>query len=71
MTVNGEGRAPSTENIYHLGEKSGLKKKDVTLIINQTTQVIANWQKYAETTGVGETTIKTIHDKINLNLSAL
>ena len=62
MTVDGEGRSPSIKNIYRLGEKSGLKKKDITLIVDHISQVIINWPKYAETAGVGEKTMKKIQD---------
>ncbi len=60
MTVDGEGRSPSMANIYHLGEKSGLKKKDISLIIDQVIQVTANWQEYAENAGVSGKTMEII-----------
>lgn len=71
MTVEGEGRSPSLENIHHLGKKSGLKKKDVTLIIDQIIQIVGNWSNYAETSGVGERTMKMINGKISSILSSL
>ncbi len=69
MTIDGEGKSPARGNIMRLGEKSGLKKKDVNLIIDNITQIVSDWPKYAETAGVTKTTQKTIHDKIRLNLS--
>ena len=60
MTVDGEGRFPSMANIYHLGEKSGLKKKDISLIIDQVIQVAANWQEYAEAAGISGKTMEII-----------
>ncbi len=67
MTVDGEGRSPSVANIYHLGEKSGLKKRDITLIIDQVTQVAANWPEYAETAGVNERTMEEISSVLTGN----
>ena len=61
MTVDGEGRSPSMENIYRLGEKSGLKKRDITLIIDQIIPVVSSWPQYAEISGVSEQTMRTIH----------
>lgn len=69
ITVNGEGKSPSKANIYSLGEKSGLKKKDVTLIIDEITQILANWPKYAEKAEVSKETMKIIHNKISFILS--
>ena len=67
MTVDGEGRVPSIENIRNLGKKSGIKQNDVSLIIDQVRQVVDGWSEYAETVGVSETTMNTINDKIILN----
>ncbi len=68
MTIDGEGKAPSRENIIRLGEKSGLNKKDLNLIIDEVAQAVTNWPQYAESAGVTQTTMKTIHDKIKSNL---
>lgn len=67
MTVDGEGRSPSIVNMYSLGEKSGLKKRDVTLIIDQVMQVLANWPEYAEIAGISERTMETIHTVLTSN----
>ncbi len=67
MTVDGEGRSPSMANIYHLGEKSGIKKKDIILIIDQVIQVAANWPKYAETAGVSEQSMEIVNKRIKSN----
>jgi serine/threonine-protein kinase HipA len=64
MTVDGEGRSPSRENIYSLGSKSGLKQKDVILIIDQVKQVVDNWPRYAELAGLSESTMDIIHKKL-------
>jgi len=64
MTIAGEGKSPSRGDIIRLGEKSGLHKKDLTLIIDEIAQAVTNWPKYAENAGVTKTTMKTIHDRI-------
>jgi len=69
MTIDGEGKSPSRGNILRLGEKSGLKKKDLNLIVDEIAQAVTNWPKYAENAGVTKTTQKTILDRIKLNLS--
>ncbi len=68
MTIDGEGKSPSRENIIRLGEKSGVNKKELTLMIDEIAQVVTNWPKYAENAGVAKATMKTIHGKIKLNL---
>ena len=68
MTIDGEGKSPSKEDIIRLGEKSGLKKKDISLIIDEIAQVVTNWPEYANTAGVTQATTKTIHEKIKLTL---
>ncbi len=68
MTIDGEGKAPSRENIIRLGEKSGVNKKDLNLIIDEIAQVVINWPQYAKNAGVTKKTRRTIQDKIKLNL---
>lgn len=60
MTIDGEGKSPSKENIIRLGEKSGISKKDINLIIDEIGQAVTNWPKYANTAGVTNATMKTI-----------
>ncbi|MEA1911440.1 MAG: type II toxin-antitoxin system HipA family toxin [Spirochaetota bacterium] len=67
MTVDGEGRSPSLENIYNIGEKSGLKKKNITLIIDQVLQTAATWPEYAEISGVSERTMEVIGSVLTEN----
>ncbi len=71
MTVDGEGRFPSLINIFNLGEKSGIKKKDLTCIIDQVVQVTGNWKTYAETAGVSEETMETLKKKMLENIPGL
>ncbi len=67
MTVDGEGKSPSRRDIMRLGEKSGLNKKDLNLIIDEIAHTVSNWPKYAENAGVTKTTQKIIHEQIRLN----
>ena len=68
MTVDGEGMSPNKANMYSLGEKAGLKKREVSLMLDEVSEIISEWGKYAKLAGVSDKSQKTIQDKINFNL---
>ena len=68
MTVLGEGKAPAKTDIYKIGEKHGIKKKTVGLIVDKVSEAVTNLQTYAQTAGVSKTTLKKINAKIKNNL---
>ncbi len=67
MTVDGEGKSPTIVNMCHLGEKFGLKKREITLIIDRVMQVVSAWPGYAETAGVSERTMEIINSALISN----
>jgi len=69
MTVLGEGKAPSKSDIYKVGEKHGIKKKTMGLIVDKVSDTANNFQTYAKTAGVSRSTIKKINTIINNNLN--
>jgi hypothetical protein len=60
--------SPNKANMYSLGEKAGLKKREVSLMIDEVSEIISEWGKYAKLAGVSDKSLKTIQDKINFNL---
>jgi serine/threonine-protein kinase HipA len=68
MTVLGEGKAPTKADIYKLGEKHGIKKKTIDLIVEKVSDAANNFQSYAKTAGVSKATFKKINAKIKNNL---
>jgi serine/threonine-protein kinase HipA len=68
MTVDGEGMSPNKANMYSLGEKAGLKKREVSLMLDEVGEIISEWRKYAKLAGVSDKSRKSIQDKINFNL---
>jgi serine/threonine-protein kinase HipA len=68
MTVLGEGKAPAKTDIYKVGEKHGVKKKTVSLIIDEVSEAVNDFQTYAQTAGVSKRTLKKINAKIKNNL---
>ncbi|MBT4289038.1 MAG: type II toxin-antitoxin system HipA family toxin [Deltaproteobacteria bacterium] len=69
MAVGGEGVSPTKKNIFSLGIKAGLKKREIILILEEIRQVISEWKKYAKVAGVCKKSLKTIQNKIDINLS--
>ena len=69
MTVLGEGKAPTKADIYKLGEKHGIKKKTIGLIVDEVSDAVNNFQTSAETAGVTKTTLKRINAIIKNNLN--
>ncbi len=70
MTVLGEGKAPAKTDIYKIGEKHGIKKMTVGLIVDEVSEAVNGFQSYAQTAGVSKTTFKKVNAKIRKNLSA-
>ena len=68
MTVLGEGKAPTKADIYKVGEKHGIKKKTIGLIIDKVSDAANNFQTYAKAAGVSKATHKKINAKIKNNL---
>lgn len=68
MTVLGEGKAPAKTDIYKVGEKHGIRKKTVGLIVDEVSEAVNDFQTYAQTAGVSKTTLKKINTKIRNNL---
>ena len=69
MTVLGEGKAPGKADIYNVGKKNGIKKKDINLMVDQVYDAANNFQTHAETAGVSKITLKKIDSKIKHNLN--
>ncbi len=57
MTVLGEGKAPGKADIYKMGEKHGIKKTTIGLIVDEVADAANNFQTYAKTAGVSKTTL--------------
>ena len=70
MTVLGEGQAPAKTGIYKIGEKNGIKKRTIGLIVDEVAEAVNDFQTYAQTAGISETTLKKINAKIKNNLAA-
>ena len=68
MTVLGEGKAPTKAHIYMLGEKHGLNKKDIGLIVEQVSDATNRFNVHAQSAGVSKSTLKKIKTAINRNL---
>jgi len=69
MTVLGEGKAPTKADIYKVGEKHGIKKKTIGLIVDKVSDAANNFQTYAKAAGVSKATLKKINAKIKNNLN--
>jgi serine/threonine-protein kinase HipA len=68
MTVLGEGKALTKADIYKVGEKHGIQKKTIGLIVDKVSGAANNFQTYAKAAGVSKATIKKINAKIKNNL---
>ncbi|MBN2657858.1 MAG: type II toxin-antitoxin system HipA family toxin [Spirochaetales bacterium] len=66
MTVDGEGRFPTAKNIHRLGESSGLKKQEVSELIEEVLQSVSRWPEYAEKAGVGEEAMEKIRNEMTI-----
>lgn len=64
MTIDGEGRSPSIENILNVGKKAGIKKNDCEIIIEKIAQVVSNWPEYAIKYNISCKTINMISAKM-------
>ena len=71
MTILGEGKAPAKADIYKIGEKQGIKRKSIRLIIDQVAEAVGNFQTYARTAGVTRATLRNINARIEKNLSLI
>lgn len=60
MTIDGEGRTPTTTHIFNLGKKMGIKKGDISTIVDQVQETRREWPRYAEISGTTETTMERI-----------
>jgi len=69
MTVLGEGKAPTKADIYKLGEKHGIKKRAVSLIVEQVSDATNRFQTHAQAAGVFKSTQKKIYTRIKSNLN--
>lgn len=63
-TVMGEGRAPTTDHLIKLGIESGMDKKEVNEIIDQTKAALSQWRSLAKKYGVSSSNIDLIEKKI-------
>ncbi len=68
MTVQGEGKAPAKTDIYRLGEKHGLKRKTIDQLVEEVTDTVSCFQKFADIAGVSKATFNKINTKIKYNL---
>ena len=50
-TVDGEGKDPGKAQLISLGEQFGVKNPGI--IINEVREVVSNWKKYANESGIG------------------
>lgn len=71
MTVLGEGRSIRKTDIYKLGEKHGIRKKEMDSIVEQASDAVNDFRTHAETAGVCSATRKMIESKIKKNLGRL
>ena len=69
MTILGEGKVPTKADIYKVGEKHGIKKKTMGLIVDKVSDAANNFQTYAKAAGVSKATIKKINTIIKNNLN--
>ncbi len=70
MTVSGEGKMPTRNDVDMLGKKYGLKKKLINQIVEEVSEAVSNFQVYAEDNSVAPDTMKYIASKIDHNLIA-
>ncbi len=68
MTVFGEGKAPIKADVYKVGEKHGIKKKVIGLIVDQVSDAANSFQTHAKAAEVSKATLKKIDAKIQRNL---
>ena len=68
-TVLGEGKTPTKADIYKVGKKNGIKKKDIGLIVDQVFDAVNNFQTHAKDAGVSKATLKIIQAGIKSNLN--
>ncbi|MGL1892826.1 MAG: type II toxin-antitoxin system HipA family toxin [Spirochaetaceae bacterium] len=64
MTIDGEGKSPTINNMLNVGKNAGIKKNDCETIIKQITKVVSNWPKYAKKYDISSKTIDIISGKI-------
>lgn len=68
MTISGEGKAPAKTHVYKLGEKHGIKRKNVDQIVEQVSDEANRFQTHAQTAGVSKSTCNKINDYIKRNI---
>lgn len=66
MTIDGEGKSPSIENILNVGRKAGIKTDDCKKIIEQITKVVSLWPEYANKYNISRETTHNIDKKMIL-----
>ncbi|MCR9228285.1 MAG: type II toxin-antitoxin system HipA family toxin [Flavobacteriaceae bacterium] len=62
--VMGEGRSPSIEDLFKLGEEASLKPSKVNEIVGQTKYALSHWEVLADEHGVTKTNTKLITSRI-------
>lgn len=60
MTVNGEGLAPTLQDIKTLANTSGIRSSDMNNIIDEVVTAVRKWISYAEEAEVSSQTLETI-----------
>ncbi len=71
MTVLGEGKTPKKSDVYSIGEKHGMKKREIGLIVEAVSDAVNRFQSHAQTAGVSKAIWKKIDADIKHNLSLL
>lgn len=69
MTVEGEGKAPSGDDVHRLGEKHGIKKKVIKGIIKQVIDAAGRFPDHAEKAGISKAACEKIHSDIKQNMN--
>lgn len=69
MSVMGEGRAPGMDQVKALGRDCGLSPVRIRSIVDRVAGAVGQWEAVADETGVPETDMAFIREKLNRNRS--